>query len=37
MDFKIFENMNHGQLLIYRPEEAASLIDNIHKLTSEHI
>ena len=31
----VFRNMNHGQLLIDRPEEVASLIENICKVTSE--
>lgn len=31
----VFRNMNHGQLLIDRPEEVASQIENICKVTSE--
>ena len=30
---KIFKNMNHGQLLLDSPEEVATLIDNICKIT----
>ena len=36
-EIKIFKNMNHGQLLIDRPEEVASMIENICKVTSEQI
>ena len=32
-DIKIFKNMNHGQLLIDRPEEVASMIEKINKVT----
>ena len=31
---KVFKNMNHGQLLIDRPEEVANMIKSITKATS---
>lgn len=31
---KIFKNLNHGQLLIDRPEEVATLIEGITQATS---
>lgn len=36
-EIKVFKNMNHGQLLIDRTEEVASLIYKICKVTSEQI
>ena len=36
-EIKIFKNMNHGQLLIDRPEEVASLIEKINKVTHDKL
>ena len=36
-EIKIFKNMNHGQLLIDRPEEVASLIEKINKVTYDKL
>ena len=36
-EIKIFKNMNHGQLLIDRPEEVASLIDKFNEVTPDKL
>lgn len=36
-EIKIFKNMNHGQLLIDRPEEVASMIEKINKVTPDEL